>query len=268
MLIPLESVLAGERTHRLPRVTPRITIPRITRSRVSKKVRFSRTPLGQLLARLRRLLSTRRLRRPRSAASGATSGSAEHAQRAGHSTPPARLAPRWVPLLSPQTVGRTLPFAFAFLGLGRGTDSGRQTLGSGRTDTAHFMARAELQWPCRRCTYINAEVMPICEVCGETKPHNNPSETHTFLPQLTHWHDTRRQEHRLSNHDAANEESAEIGGRDEKVQDEKAARPPGMVCCRSGSCARPCGAQAVVSAASHRRANQADRPAGRTCSCH
>ena len=108
----------------------------------------------------------RRPPRPRAS----TSGSAEHAQRAGHSTPPARLAPRWVPLLSPQTVGRTLPFAFAFLGLGRGTDSGRQTLGSGRTDTAHFMARAELQWPCRRCTYINAEVMPICEVCGETKP--------------------------------------------------------------------------------------------------
>ena len=52
MLIPLESVLAGERTHRLPRVTPRITIPRITRSRVSKKGRFSRTPLGPALPNL------------------------------------------------------------------------------------------------------------------------------------------------------------------------------------------------------------------------
>ena len=52
--------------------------------------------------------------------------------------------------------------------------------------------------------------------------------------------------------DAANQTCKQKERHGEKVHNEKASKPPGLACCRTGSRARSCGGQAVVSLASQR----------------
>ena len=102
--------------------------------------------------------------------------------------------------------------------------------------------------------------MILCTArCYKNTPSHNDSLAGTT---------TRRPGHKPRDLSTADEKYKQNGGHEEKVHDEKASKPPGLVCCHSGSRTRPCGAQAAVSGVAGRGPNQADRAAGRTCSCH
>ena len=66
----------------------------------------------------------------------------------------------------------------------------------------------------------------------------------------------------------ADQKYKQNSGHEKKVHEQQAVGEAGLVCWHSGSRARSCGERALVGAASRRRANQAGRAAGRTCSCH
>jgi hypothetical protein len=76
------------------------------------------------------------------------------------------------------------------------------------------------------------------------QPHA-PTTTHSLTSSETHTDSLRAL-------DAANQTCKQKERHGEKVHNEKASKPPGLACCRTGSRARSCGGQAVVSLASQR----------------
>ena len=69
-----------------------------------------------------------------------------------------------------------------------------------------------------------------------------PTTTHSLTSSETHTDSLRAL-------DAANQTCKQKERHGEKVHNVKASKPPGVACCRTGSRARSCGGQAVVSLA-------------------
>ena len=112
--------------------------------------------------------------------------------------------------------------------------------------------------------HVECSVNTFYSVCHEQDTFISIRATtaRSYHHSLTDVTQDARSTDSLRDFDAASKKYCQRGGHDENVQEEKVAEPPGLVTWRRGSRARPCGVQALVSAASNTQHNQTHRTAG------